>query len=130
VPACLPAPYCACIVLFPICALPGENNLHNPTTRRQDKPPDTRVMPKKRHQNWYSKPQSTAPASLSSTAARRNDSHQGASPGVPQHRPVPLVRSAVEREGGSGMQAKLGGHENPLFFSGFLDGLVGLTHCR
>ncbi|KAL2196839.1 hypothetical protein P885DRAFT_60848 [Corynascus similis CBS 632.67] len=32
-------------------------------------------MPKKRHQNKYSKPQSTPPALLSSTAARRNDSH-------------------------------------------------------
>jgi len=38
-------------------------------------------MPKKRHLNKYSKPQSTAPALLSSTAARRNDGHHGASPG-------------------------------------------------
>lgn len=49
-------------------------------------------MPKKRHLNKYSKPQSTAPASLSSSAASRNNSHQGASPGVAQHRPALLVR--------------------------------------
>lgn len=37
-------------------------------------------MPKKKHRfKYYSKPQSTAPALLSSTAARRNDGRHGAS---------------------------------------------------
>ena len=60
--------------------------------------PATRVMPKKRHLNKYSKPQSTAPSSLSSTAARRNDSHQGASspcPAAPTRPPRVPIRCSV-----------------------------------
>ncbi|KAJ4294848.1 hypothetical protein N0V88_005085 [Collariella sp. IMI 366227] len=66
-------------------------------------------MPKKRHLNKYSKPQSTAPALLSSSAARRNDGHYGASPAiVPQPRPVvPRVHDASQARGVNELLADL-----------------------
>ncbi|KAG7287073.1 hypothetical protein NEMBOFW57_006576 [Staphylotrichum longicolle] len=57
-------------------------------------------MPKKRHLNKYSKPQSTAPALLSSTAARRNDSHHD----DPSHgRGVNELLAGLRRTGLSGI---------------------------
>ncbi|KAK0665793.1 hypothetical protein QBC41DRAFT_327246 [Cercophora samala] len=59
-------------------------------------------MPKKRHQKQYSKPQSTAPASLSSTATSRHNSHHD---DQQQNRSVNELladlRRAGLREGGS-----------------------------
>ncbi|KAL2128892.1 hypothetical protein VTI74DRAFT_8502 [Chaetomium olivicolor] len=61
-------------------------------------------MPKKRHLNKYSKPQSTAPALLSSTAARRNGSHHD---DASQVRGVNEILADLRRAGisGSGQRA-------------------------
>ncbi|KAH6634557.1 hypothetical protein B0J18DRAFT_24043 [Chaetomium sp. MPI-SDFR-AT-0129] len=55
-------------------------------------------MPKKRHQNRYSKPQSTAPALLSSSAARRDDGQGDAA----QTRGVNELLAGLRRTGLSG----------------------------
>ncbi|KAH6855772.1 hypothetical protein B0I37DRAFT_304997 [Chaetomium sp. MPI-CAGE-AT-0009] len=56
-------------------------------------------MPKKRHVNKYSKPPSTAPALLSSTAARRNDRHHD---DASESRGVNELLAGLRRAGVSG----------------------------